>query len=148
MSVSDVGLPPLWQYYSDHAREAHDGRADEFGQGREEQLNETLRLIESGKPFTNAMRATLDRLPRNRSKKHVRLRVWSFGHAVFSYRDFQEPLIDKVYESLAPAEWLVECKLAGGESYATIAADTGVTEAALKMRVLRWRSALREKAIA
>ena len=44
MSLDD-SLPSHWQYYSGRAREAHCGHTDDFGQGREEQLHETLKFI-------------------------------------------------------------------------------------------------------
>ena len=73
MLVLEPALPAPWQYYADRAIEAHQGRADCFGLGREEQLCETLRVIEQKIPFDDACRKRLDRLPQNRSKKHFRL---------------------------------------------------------------------------
>ena len=47
MSFPDPVLPSHWMYYADRAVEAHRGRADGYGygRGREEQLDEILRLI-------------------------------------------------------------------------------------------------------
>jgi hypothetical protein len=143
MSVPDDDLPPHWKYYADRADEAHRGRADDYGQGREEQLDETLRLIEKGKRFTKNRMARLDRLPHNRSKKYTRLRLYTFQHPVVSYEDDHETLIDRVHAALSPAQWEVECRLVAGESYAALAG--GVTVASLKMKVSRWRAAIREK---
>jgi hypothetical protein len=142
MSVPDADIPPHWQYYSDRACEAHEGRSDDFGSGREEQLDETLRFIETGEPFTDDKRAALDRLPFNRSKKYARLRSYVFGHAVLSYREDLDPIIGYAHESLAPGEWEIECRLADGESYAAVAAENSV--GAIKMRVSRWRMRIRE----
>src|SRR5947207_14392833 len=74
MSVSDAPLPAHWQYYLDRSREADAGRADDLGLGREEQLWETLKVIESGEPFTDDTRRRLDRIPHNRAKKYRRVR--------------------------------------------------------------------------
>jgi hypothetical protein len=157
MSISDAAIPPHWQYYSDRASEAHEGRADDLGQGREEQLNETLLLIESGKPFTDEERKRLDNLPHNRAKKHARLLKRTEQEAVvrhprlgtytvktsaISYYDDHYARINGVHESLTPAEWLVECLLAAGGSYADVAGECSGD--ALKMRVSRWRMRLRK----
>ena len=157
MSIPDTAIPPHWQYYSDRACETHEGRADDFGYGREEQLDETLAFIASGKPFTDKERKRLDNLPHNRAKKYARLRERIEGMAVvrhpklgtytvktaaISYTDDFDPQVNGVHESLTLAEWLVECLLAEGESYASIA-DGGSVDA-LKMRVSRWRKLLRK----
>jgi DNA-directed RNA polymerase specialized sigma24 family protein len=149
MSKPDNPLPSHWQYYAERAREAHLGYADDFGQGREELLHETLKFIRTGDPFTDERRASLDRVPHNRAKKHRRLRLYMFGQATLTYFDGKDDpdsqLIDRVHESLSPSEWEVECRLAEGESYAAIAASSGVSPDALKMRVSRWRTRVREK---
>lgn len=142
MSVPDPALPPHWQYYADRADEAHRGRAADYGRGREEQLDETLRLIEKGRRFTKKLRRRLDRLPYNRSKKHTRLRLHLLRNPVISYEDDHEPLLDRVHAALSAAAWEVECRLAAGESYAAVAG--GITVASLKMKVSRWRAAVRE----
>jgi DNA-directed RNA polymerase specialized sigma24 family protein len=94
-------------------------------------------------------RARLDRIPHNRAKKHRRLRLYMFGNAAPTYLDIKNDpnaqLIDFVHETLSPSEWEVECRLAEGESYAAVAANTGMSPDALKMRVSRWRSQVREK---
>ena len=142
-------VPFWWQYYSDRAREAHCGYADDFGQGREELLHETLKFISTGSPFTDEHRGRLDRVPHNRAKKHRRLRLYLSCNAAPTYLaaedDPDTQLIDFVHESLSPTEWEIECWLANGEGYAAIAAKTGVSPDALKMRVSRWRARLRER---
>ena len=141
-------IPLWWQYYSDRAHEAHRGYANHFGQAREELLHETLNFIRTGNPFTDQQRARLDRVPQNRAKKHLRLRLYLSGSAApldLAGLDPDAQLIDFVHESLSPTEWEIECRLADGESYATIAANTGVSPDALKMRVSRWRARLRER---
>lgn len=143
MSVSDDDLPPHWKYYATRAHEAHCGRADDYGQGREEQLDETLSLIAKGRRFTKKLRQRLDRLPHNRSKKHTRLRLHLLCNPVVSCEDENEPLIDRVHATLTSVAWEIECRLAAGESYAALGG--GVTVAALKMRVSRWRVAVREQ---
>ncbi len=148
MSQPDEPLPTHWQFYADRARQAHLGLADDFGQGREELLNDTLTFIETGDPFTDEARDRLDRVPHNRAKKHRRLRLYLFGHSALTCLDGPDDeagrLLDEVHEALSPAEWQVECRLAYGESYADIAGDIGVSEGALKMRASRWRARVRE----
>ncbi len=73
MVISNSALSAPWQYYSQRAREAHLGRADHFGAGREEQLWDVLKAIEKGESFDDACKSRLDRIPQNRSKKHLRL---------------------------------------------------------------------------
>jgi hypothetical protein len=150
MSETDDPLPAHWQYYSDRATEAHHAPADEFGQGREEQLGKTLEHIESGNSFTDEVRERLDRTPHNRAKKHRRLRrelqerQRREGPGYFGWADDEDAqLLDRVHEALAPAEWEVECRLADGETYAGVA-DGVVSVPALKMRVSRWRARVRE----
>ena len=55
MSLPDASLPLHWQYYSDQASETHLCYANDFGQGREEQLHEILKFIGTGAPFTGGM---------------------------------------------------------------------------------------------
>jgi hypothetical protein len=148
MSVPANSLPSQWQYYSDRAREAHRGYSDDFGQGREELLHETLKFIGTGNPFTCEDRARLERIPHNRAKKHRRLRLYIYGNVAPTYLDAKDDpegqLIGFVHGWLSPSEWEVECRLAGGESYAAVAANTDVSPDALKMRVSRWRARMRE----
>jgi hypothetical protein len=145
-------IPFWWQYYSDRGREAHCGYADDFGHGREELLHETLKFITTANPFTDEQRARLDRVPHNRAKKHRRLRLYlsrTVTPTYFSATDDPDTQrIDFVHESLSPTEWEIECRLADGESYGVIAANTGVSPDALKMRVSRWRARLRERFLA
>jgi hypothetical protein len=150
MSIPDDPLPAHWQYYSDRAAENDGGYADAFGQGREEQLHETLVFIESGEPFTDEVRDRLDRIPHNRTKKHRRLlkllkgRLRGEEPGYTAWPDDEDAqLLDQVHEMLAPAEWEVECRLACGETYVEVAAG-GVARATLKMRVFRWRARVRE----
>jgi hypothetical protein len=149
MSVPDNSPPSHWQYYSDRASEAHAGYVGDFGQGREELLHEALKFIGTGKPFTDEQRARIDRIPHNRAKKHRRLRLYRYGNSAAIYFDAKDDpnaqLIEFVHESLSPGEWEVECRLAGGETYAAVAANTGTSPDALKMRVSRWRERVREK---
>jgi hypothetical protein len=142
MSVSDDQLPPHWQYYAERSHDSHHGLADDFGQGREEQVNETLKLIDSGKRFTKRRREWLDRLPHNRGKKHLRLRNRLFKNPNFEYFDTTNELFDVVHRALTTTEWEVECRLAEGETYADIA--SGESPAALKMRVQRCRERVRK----
>jgi hypothetical protein len=148
MSGPDEPLAAHWQFYEDRARQAHLGPTDDYGQGREELLNDTLTFIQTGAPFTDEVRDRLDRVPQNRSKKHLRLRLHLFATTQLTCldgpHDENARLIDQVHEALLPGEWDVECRLAYGESYADVAGDSGVTEGALKMRVSRWRARVRE----
>lgn len=148
MSVDDSELPAEWQYYCDRAAEAHQGRADHFGQGREEQLCETLAVIERGEPFTEACRRRLDRLPQNRAKKHQRLlrkfhlMALATPPVVTDAVDAKE-LSEFVERHLSLWEWDVEWRLAVGESFNEIADSLDMTVTALKMRASRWRKRMR-----
>jgi hypothetical protein len=151
MSAPDQTLPPHWQYYADRSREADLGRVNDFGQGREELLNDTLKFFQTGEPFTDERRASLDRVPHNRAKKHRRLRLYLFGHATLTYVDGPDDeaarLLDRVHEALSSGEWEVECRLAAGEVYADMASG-GLSPGALKMRVSRWRARVWKKVTA
>lgn len=150
MSTSDSSLPSHWQYYAECARQAHHGRVEDFGYGREELLGETLAVIESGLPFTDDCRQRLDRLPRNRAKKHRRLRLYLFGKRSparaqeLSAVDVADA-IDQVRDLLSPGEWAVEWRLASGETYAEVALDLDVSPDTLKVRAARWRARIRRK---
>jgi hypothetical protein len=150
MSESDDSLPTHWQYFTDRSDETDRGYANDYGQGREEQLGEILDHIESGEPFTDEVRDRLDRIPHNRSKKHRRLRLHLLDlerkeeSGYLAWPDDEDArLLDQVHEALAPAEWELECRLASGETYAEVA-GTGLSPTALKMRVSRWRARVRE----
>jgi hypothetical protein len=149
MSMADPPpLPPSWQHYANRSLQAHRAYADDYGQGREEQLNETLNLIQLNGTLTDEQRAGLDRIPHNRSKKYKRLRLHLLASRTLTCFDGPEDedawLLDQVHEALTPAEWDVECRLAYGETYADVAGDTGVSVGALKMKVSRWRARVRE----
>lgn len=150
MSVQDPPLLPHWQYYSDRAHEAHVGRADDFGLGREEQLWETLHAIQRGEPFTDVCRHRLDRLPQNRAKKYRRLlrRLASMAPELPGEHTSPVELADtlaNVRRAMTDTEWQVEYRLASGQTYAEIAPEFEITTDALKVRVSRWRERLRRK---
>ena len=150
MSDQDPPLPAHWQYYADRAHEAHVGRADDFGHGREEQLWETLRVIERGEPFTNDCRSRLDRLPQNRAKKYRRLRRRLASMAPDLSKEQTSPVelndtVANVRRAMSDAEWQVEYALATGRTYSEIALTLGITADALKIRVSRWRKRIRRK---
>lgn len=148
MSGSDERLPVHWRFYEDRARQAHLGPADDYSQGREELLNDTLTFMKTGDPFTDEVRDRLDRLPQNRAKKHRRLRLYLFGHSALNCFDGPDDddarLLDQVHEALSPREWDVECRLACGETFADVAGASGMSVGALKMRASRWRARVRE----
>jgi hypothetical protein len=149
MPLLETSLSAPWQYYADRAREAHLGRADFFGLGREEQLWATLDVIESEIPFDEECRKRLDRIPQNRAKKHIRLlkKLADFAHASVP---IEQPLVELQDEveavelHLSLAEWDVERRLAAGETYSDVAPDKGISDAALKVRVSRWRTRVRQ----
>jgi ATP/maltotriose-dependent transcriptional regulator MalT len=150
MSLSTPPLPPNWQYYKDCARQTHNGRVDDFGYGREEHLWETLSVIESGADFTDDRRLRLDRIPRNRAKKHHRLRIRLINHGSIDVVSKIAPVeladeVNRVRKALTAGEWEVACRLAAGQSYKEVARDLGVTPSALKVRTSRWRRRVREK---
>ena len=148
MSVLETVLSAPWLYYSNRARETHLGRADHFNLG-EEQLWETLRVIESGEPFDADCRNRLDRIPQNRAKKYLRLlqKLALFARPATSieppFLDVKDE-VEAVERHLSPAEQEVERRLAADETYAQISADMRITAAALKVRVSRWRRRVRE----
>jgi hypothetical protein len=150
MSNTGDSLLPHWRYYADRSSEVNLGPADEFSLGREEQLHETLAFIESGEQFTDAVRERLDRIPHNRAKKHRRLlsflrgqlRGQEPGYAP-GQDDQAAQLLNDVHAALTPEEWLVECRLACGETYAEVA-DGILSPTALRMRVSRWRAMVRQ----
>jgi hypothetical protein len=150
MSTLDPPLPAHWQFYAERARQTHHGRVDDFGYGREELLSETLTVIQSAIPFTDDCRQRLDRIPRNRAKKHRRLRLYLLGRP--SPASAQEASavdladsVDEVRGMLSPSEWKVECRLAAGQTYAEIALDCGISPDTLKVRAGRWRARIRRK---
>jgi hypothetical protein len=150
MSTSDPSLPAHWQFYADRARQTNHGLVDDFGYGREELLWETLAVIESGIPFTDDCRQRLDRIPRNRAKKHRRLRRYLLGgpsSAVAQDDSIVEVAdsVEQVRGMLSPAEWEVEWRLAIGQTYAEVALDQGLSPDALKVRVSRCRARIRRK---
>jgi hypothetical protein len=150
MSTSDTSLPAHWQYYADRARQTHHGRVDDFGYGREELLGETLAVIQSGVPFTDNCRQRLDRIPRNRAKKHRRLRLYVLerpsptGAQAASAVEVADS-VDQVRGMLSPGEWDVECRLAVGQTYAEVALDRGLPPDTLKVQAGRWRARVRLK---
>ena len=149
MCIAESAPPPHWQYYSDRAREAHLGRADHYGTGREEQLDEILECIRKGEPLTERRRGQLERLPQNRGKKYLRLLQY------LECRQRTEPSVtavdiielrdevEFVVGYLSRSERYVERSLASGSSYADIAAEMRVSMAAMKMRAARWRRRVR-----
>jgi hypothetical protein len=149
MSHVERALSAPWQYYHDRAREAHFGPADFFGFGREEQLWETLAVIEAGAPFNDACQQRLDRIPQNRAKKYRRLMRYLKGAAVVFHRS-GEQAVDVADEAaaaqsyLTPTEREVEIRLATGDNFGDIAPDVMLSTAALKMRASRWRQRVRE----
>jgi hypothetical protein len=148
MSAADSFLPAYWQFYSERARQADLGRLDDIGYGREELLWETLAMIESGVPFTDGCHQRLDQIPWNRAKKYRRLgrcllespaRAGGHETATVDVADS----VDQVRGMLSPDEWEVERRLAGGQTYAEIAANIGLSPDALKVRASRWRARIR-----
>jgi hypothetical protein len=152
MSAS-TPLPAHWQFYADHARETHRGLVDDIGYGREELLWETLAVIESGTPFTDDRRQRLDRTPWNRAKKHRRLRLYllnrpsSAGAQTDSTVEVADS-VEQVRGMLSQAEWNVEWRLAGGQTYAQVALDHGLSPEAMKVRAARWRARVRREVAA
>jgi hypothetical protein len=153
MSVEHASIPPSWLYYQDRSAEADASRADDFGHGREEQLWETLKVIESGEPFTEACRSRLDRVAQNRAKKHRRLRLHLASLAGAVRRDDSPHVraiavaddMARVRRALSPVQWDVEWRLAGGETYGEVARTYELTPGALKVRVQRWRALIRTR---
>jgi hypothetical protein len=150
MSTSDSSLPAHWQFYAERARQAHHGRVDDIGYGREELLWETLAVIQSGVPFTDDCRQRLDRLSWNRAKKHRRLRLHLPGglSSASAQAESAVEVADSAHQvrsMLSPGEWEIECRLAAGQTYAEVAVDLGLSPDALKVRASRWRSRIRRK---
>jgi hypothetical protein len=150
MSTSASSLPAHWQFYAERAHETHHGRVDAYGDGREELLWETLAVIQSGDPFTDDYRQRLDRIPRNRAKKHRRLRRHLLGRSLPDRAQEAAAVkvtdsVDEVRGMLSPGEWEVEWRLAAGQTYAEVALDRGLSPDALKVRASRWRARLRRK---
>lgn len=148
MSAVDSELPVEWQYYRDRAAEAQLGRADHFGQGREEQLWEMLAVIERGEPLTEARRRRLDRIPQNRAKKHLRLlqELDLMARATHSVKSNVVEIRDSaefVERHLSPWERDVERRLAAGATFNDVGTAVGLAVATLKMRASRWRKRVR-----
>jgi DNA-directed RNA polymerase specialized sigma24 family protein len=123
------------------------------GAGREEQLWAILDAIEHGESFTESYRQKLDRLPRNRGKKYLRLlgrvalitpAVQAAGHSRVDNSDE----IERISQKMSQTEFNVEQRLASGETYAEIAAEIGASTGALKVRVGRWRQRIRGRMLA
>lgn len=143
-------LAPQWQYYAEHSSEADRGKADEFGHGREEQLNEVLHAIERGDVFDEECLARLDRIPQNRAKKHRRLRVVvknrvSAIESVASDCAERADTIASVREILTPLQWVVEYRLATGATYDVLSREYDIKPGAIKVQVCRWRVRVREQ---
>ena len=156
MPAHGTSLPAHWDYYLSRSLEAAAARYDDLGRGREEQLWETLDVIQKGAPFVDATRDRLDRLPRNRAKKYARLRrrlaarpgparPVAAGHVeAIAVADAAAA----VRRSLRPDQWDVEYRLACGETFAEVAHVYGVAPGTLKVRVTRWRVVLRSSPLA
>jgi hypothetical protein len=156
MPTHGTSLPAHWDYYLDRSLEAQTARYDDLGHGREEQLWETLDVIQKGGPFDDATRERLDRLPWNRAKKHRRLRR-RLAANVPPARPGEGPHVEEIAAadtatavrgSLRPDQWDVEYRLARGETFAEVAPLYGVAPGTLKARVTRWRARLRSSSLA
>ncbi len=148
MSTSHSPLPAPWQYYAARARQTDRVRVGDFGNGLEELLRETLEVIQSGVPFSDACRQRLDRIPLNRAKKHRRLRLYLRQRPSVAANQETSPLevaesIEQVRGMFSDSEWEVECRLAAGQRYAEIALERGLSPEALKVRAARWRARIR-----
>ncbi len=144
MSISDQSLSTYWQYYADRAWETHQGRADEYGLGCEEQLCETLAVIQRDESFDEACRSRLDRMPHNRAKKHRRLRRYRCTYRQVERNQIElTESISQIRVILTDEQFAVEFRLANGESYRELAHEFEVSVTALKVRVCRWRERVR-----
>ncbi|HEV3438767.1 MAG TPA: hypothetical protein VG122_15485 [Gemmata sp.] len=150
MSSSQHSISHHWQYYADLSSETHNGRVDNRGLGREEQLNETLEAIKRGEELNEAIKSRLGRMPHNRGKKHYHIRQYLIQNK--SLATYEESPLKRlilaeelalVRNALTPEQWAIENRLADGESYESIASDHRVTSATMKVRVHRWREKLR-----
>ena len=152
MSSSTIRvLSACWKYSLAKSEMADSSRLDHFGWGCEEQLNETLLAIERGDNFGDPLEKSLGRLPRNRAKKHRRLkhelkiadRNWAKTEDSHVKSCFDRFEVEDVRRLFTPEEFEVEHWLAHGETYGGIASRLGSTAAALKMRTLRWRKRIK-----
>ena len=142
--MTNQALPTEWQYYADRARDAHTASCDPLAAGREEQLDKILASIATGRDFTPAVVARLERLPWNRAKKHRRFdRTLRQRESVRERTALRPPHSIGEFPTLDAEHFRVEGLLIAGESYPVIARRMATTVAALKMRVVRWRRAIR-----
>lgn len=142
--MSNETLPTPWQYYAGRARDAHDSAYDQFAPGREEQLDEIIDSIARGIDFTPTVVARLERVPWNRAKKHRRLVCkLQRRESVRQLTALQPPRSVKELPTLHAQHLRVERFLIAGHSYPVIARRLTTTVGALKMRVIRWRQAIR-----
>ncbi len=137
-------LPPARQYYADRSRDTHRAACDRLGNVREEQLDGILDSIATGRDFTPDLFARLERLPWNRAKKHRRLQRTLRRLESARERSARRPSHDlKEYLTLDAEHLQVERLTIAGDSYPVIARRLTTTVGALKMRVSRWRQAVR-----
>ena len=146
--MSTPTLSVEWQCYAECSERTHRRRCDAFGNGSEEQCCKILDDIAKATEFTLGVRESIERLPWNRAKKHIRLQRCIRRRAEQFDRERQQrracPGPDTaVLDLLAPTQFAIETRLAEGESYCIIACDLGVAEGALKMKVSRWRQEVR-----
>ena len=112
--------------------------------GQEEQLNAILELSATGRDLTPELVASLERLPWNRAKKHIRIVCVLREREYARDRNSRRPVAPHPeLPPLDPTHWRVEVSLAAGETYGAIAAGLGTTVGGLKMRVSRWRRNVR-----
>ncbi len=140
-------LPPAWQYYANRshaARAAHAAACVPLGNGREEQLDGILNAIATGLDFTPDLVARLERLPWNRAAKHRRLeRTLQRRDSERDRSARRPPHRSREYPTLDEEHLRVARFLIAGDSYRVIACRLSTTVGALKMRVSRWRQAVR-----
>ena len=149
MVDADLHVPTSWAHYFKTSERLRHSRCDDYSNGLEEQLHETLAAIEKGEAFDEDRLAKLDRLPRNRMKKYHRLRIHLRGKASSAvHLDPESPCFhlsefESVRGKLPSEAWWVEQQLAEGAKYSELADSLCISENALKMRVHRWREAVR-----
>ena len=112
--------------------------------GREEQLDEVIDSIARGIDFTPTLVARLERAPWNRAKKYRRLdRTLRRRESVREQTAFRPPRCVGEVLALDAEHLQVEQFLIVGDSYLVIARQLATTVSAFKMRLSRWRRAIR-----
>jgi len=103
--------------------------------------------------LTEAERDRLDRLPWNRSKKHIRQQrrlMAALGRVVkvsvvHTHQVMLDDEISRVRTKLTSEEWDVEWRLANGQTFDDVAEALRVKPEVLRKRASRWRSRVRSQ---